>query len=183
MPKIKDLQERTCVDCGVTGGDGLFYRRGNAGLDTRCKKCRNAKQSKEPCGTRVCTSCGKVGGAGEFGVGRMYKNGLLPNCKECHAIHQRRRKFKITEEELRELSEVHECEICGAAVAWHKKRSGGRRTPTGTVHIDHCHGTGRVRGVLCGPCNRAIGLFKDNPATLWKAIVYLQQNPAQNVAQ
>ena len=43
----------------------------------------------------------------------------------------------------------------------------------GKLHIDHCHTTGRVRGLLCGPCNRGLGLLKDNPQTLANLITYL----------
>lgn len=41
------------------------------------------------------------------------------------------------------------------------------------LHIDHCHKTGKIRGLLCGSCNRALGLFKDNTEFLIKAIKYL----------
>jgi hypothetical protein len=42
------------------------------------------------------------------------------------------------------------------------------------LHIDHCHSEGHVRGLLCGPCNRGLGLFKDNPEYLANAIKYLE---------
>jgi hypothetical protein len=54
------------------------------------------------------------------------------------------------------------CAICKTAT------SGSRRW-----HIDHCHATGRVRGLLCMACNTGIGLLNDDPAVLAEAIRYL----------
>jgi hypothetical protein len=46
------------------------------------------------------------------------------------------------------------------------------------AHIDHCHDTGRVRGVLCAGCNVAIGRLKDNPNHCANAVSYLiSSNP------
>lgn len=39
--------------------------------------------------------------------------------------------------------------------------------------VDHKHGTVVVRGILCGFCNRGLGLFRDNPTYLANAIKYL----------
>lgn len=40
-------------------------------------------------------------------------------------------------------------------------------------HIDHCHESGNVRGLLCHNCNTGLGHFKDNTTLLKKAIKYL----------
>lgn len=39
--------------------------------------------------------------------------------------------------------------------------------------VDHCHTTGKIRGLLCFNCNSGLGRFKDNTAFLLKAISYL----------
>ena len=41
--------------------------------------------------------------------------------------------------------------------------------------LDHCHATGKVRGILCGKCNTALGGFKDNENILISAISYLSK--------
>ena len=41
------------------------------------------------------------------------------------------------------------------------------------LHVDHCHTTGLYRGILCGRCNNAIGLFDDDVKKLQNAINYL----------
>jgi hypothetical protein len=40
-------------------------------------------------------------------------------------------------------------------------------------HVDHCHDTGVVRGVLCRACNTGLGCFRDNAESLRSAVEYL----------
>ncbi|WP_353231257.1 MULTISPECIES: endonuclease VII domain-containing protein [Novosphingobium] len=54
------------------------------------------------------------------------------------------------------------CAICADPL------QGGRRE-----HLDHCHATGRVRGLLCSECNTGIGKLKEDPAILRRAVEYL----------
>lgn len=59
------------------------------------------------------------------------------------------------------------CDICGTDYP------GGR---FGNWNIDHDHSTGARRGVLCAACNTAIGLLRDDPALLVKAVDYLRSH-------
>jgi hypothetical protein len=42
------------------------------------------------------------------------------------------------------------------------------------AHIDHCHATGKVRGILCGGCNHAIGKLGDTLEGVLRAVEYLK---------
>ena len=41
-------------------------------------------------------------------------------------------------------------------------------------HVDHCHKTNKLRGLLCGNCNKGLGFFKDSPLFLRQAASYLE---------
>jgi Autographiviridae endonuclease VII len=43
------------------------------------------------------------------------------------------------------------------------------------LHVDHCHETGRVRGLLCGKCNTAIAFLGDNPNLLKRVADYFSE--------
>ena len=55
------------------------------------------------------------------------------------------------------------CLICGDRLAVFGKETA----------VDHCHETGKIRGILCALCNRGLGNFQDNQNLLLKAIEYI----------
>lgn len=44
-------------------------------------------------------------------------------------------------------------------------------------HVDHCHKTGKIRGLLNGSTNRALGFFREDPEAFRRAIDYLAGTP------
>jgi hypothetical protein len=56
----------------------------------------------------------------------------------------------------------HACGIC-------------RRAFQRTAHVDHCHITGLVRGLLCSSCNTGLGLFGEDATFLRNAIAYMER--------
>lgn len=75
------------------------------------------------------------------------------------------RSFGITAAEYDRMLEDQggKCGICRLDC------TSGRR-----LAVDHCHETGRVRGLLCGNCNHGLGKFLDDPGLLDRAAMYLR---------
>ncbi len=59
----------------------------------------------------------------------------------------------------------NQCAICGAP-------PGDARSKH--LHVDHCHISNKVRGLLCGNCNNGLGQFQDDVALLLRAVEYLK---------
>jgi hypothetical protein len=85
-----------------------------------------------------------------------------------------RKKFGIGEEDYAALFEKQggKCAICGSDSP--KGRKSGRGGKVNNFYVDHCHQTGKVRGLLCNHCNRGLGLLGDNLAALESAVTYLK---------
>lgn len=60
------------------------------------------------------------------------------------------------------------CKICNRSISLEFKRR--------ESHLDHCHETGKIRGVLCQQCNTGLGSFRDNPTFLIAAARYIKEN-------
>src|SRR5690606_1697799 len=95
--------------------------------------------------------------------------------KEYNDRHSLRRKdkrllkrYKIDLKTYNSLLERQDskCKICKISIEGHQKRKG-------TNHyfaVDHCHETGRIRGLLCFKCNMGLGYFNDDRNLLKEAV-------------
>lgn len=64
------------------------------------------------------------------------------------------------------------CAICGSE--GNEPDNQGREGKR--LCVDHDHDTDAVRDLLCGNCNRALGLFDDNPGLVAEALAYLMRH-------
>lgn len=89
---------------------------------------------------------------------------LPPEKKEQTKNSMLRWRYGLTPEQVAAMREAQQgcCAICAVELS------------TTVTNIDHCHKTGKVRGVLCVNCNRGLGAFGDNIQNMEKALEYLK---------
>ena len=127
--------------------------------------------SRYASGRRLCTYCNIEKDVEEFSKRSSRRQGSN-KCTVCSRIvtlkYKIQKNYGISWEEFISLLESVEyrCEICDAKLELGKKNH--------SPHLDHNHSTNQIRGILCGLCNRGLGQFKDNPARLEAALVYLR---------
>jgi hypothetical protein len=100
------------------------------------------------------------------------KNRQCPKRKEVNRRAGLKRKYGITPEEYDKMREDqnYSCAICGMNEEEHKV------SRWGNLCVDHNHITGKVRKLLCAPCNKGLGCFKDNSDLIKKAAEYLDES-------
>lgn len=147
------VPEITCADCGEESLDWgtTSYTRVNG----RVEKLEHIQA--------VCTSCqDKL----KIDRSQQAKRDARKRAKEKDPTEYRfirlKEKYNISREDFASLQYATSCEICGGD-------NGGA-----TLHLDHCHATGKIRGMLCRGCNHAIGQFGDNLELMEAADMYLE---------
>lgn len=134
---------------------------------------------------KICSKCSEVKSLFDFYKAPWCADGYRPECKKCQnflgGINQKKRK-KLDPEKFYGIKfkskfgidfEIYklmlEDQNCACAIC----KSVDPGNSNQYFCLDHCHKTGRVRGLLCYDCNVAIGFFKDNVEALATAIEYL----------
>lgn len=148
--------EKLCRSCGFTLPATQFHRQADKkdGLRSQCKLCTNKRNLAR------YHSCNRV--------------------KRYHHMASRKhslwKNYKLTPEQYDKmlLEQRGSCKICLSKNPWGFVEKPRRATEF--FCVDHDHRTGKVRGLLCQPCNKGLGSFLDNPEYLRKAIEYLEES-------
>lgn len=103
-----------------------------------------------------------------------YRSANLEKCREYSRTYSAKKAYRLRRYGL-SVSEFDAmlgaqngvCAICGGAPHDRYQKN---------MAVDHCHETGRIRGILCLNCNSALGLFAEDANRLRAAIEYLSRN-------
>lgn len=183
----------------------VWWRLGRRGLGLLMTKRKENPQNQGPLhpirivdgvALKLCGRCKKELPAENFGfrTSRRLGRRIKSECKEC--LNKRRTDWKIKNPErmyllyrrrqiksdyglsmetfdlMREM-QGNRCAICRETF---KERTQKKYYVRGSIAVDHCHTTGRVRGLLCSQCNVGLGSFRDNLEYLESARLYIKHH-------
>jgi len=130
----------------------------------------------------TCSKCAKTKLSTEYHVDKRAKSGHCGSCKQCVSLakaldykkhrgkrlaYRRSYLYGVSQGGYKALQDKFKglCGICGDVDG------------TGlALAVDHCHTSGKVRGLLCNNCNNGLGRFRDDEGLLQLAISYLKEN-------
>lgn len=151
------MQTKICTKCKIEKSLSEFYKHkiGKFGVDSVCKICQHQNYLNRNYDNKI------------------YRSEYVKNNKDKAKNNHLKLNFGITLEwfnkKLKEQNGV--CAICGKSEYLVDPRNNKIRE----LCVDHDHKTGKIRGLLCGKCNQAIGLLNDNIQILQSAINYLNK--------
>lgn len=124
-----------------------------------CFKC-GLHKTKHPDSRRICVDC------------------FDDSTDEVRRERQKRsynlsKKFGISIETYESLLD-RQGGVCAICFSPPKKRR---------LAVDHCHGSGMVRGLLCARCNQGVGYFADDPVRMERAAQYCREAESQTLPQ
>ena len=171
----------TCRTCKEEKPVSEYHRKSSSstGRASRCKPCERVVQAeyyqrnKEKIKARV--SAWQIENADKKRANdARYRASGKKQYDNNRQARRRKRVYGITEEQYAEMLERAGgvCEICGRVPSEVSSKG---------ACVDHCHETGKVRGILCIPCNTGIGNLRDDPAVLRKALSYLENHSVHDV--
>lgn len=172
---------RECTRCGRTLSliHFGFHAHGKFGHQPVCRRCKRGQNEEirtanpERAQRAILESKAKKP--------ELYRGHQRNWARENPLSHRRHhlRQYGLTVEQVAAmtLDQKGVCKICGEPPT---KENGSGTNGIGVqgnsgsaLHVDHDHSKNQVRGLLCGHCNRGLGMFKDDPGRLETAAAYL----------
>lgn len=151
-PELADMVRRVCLQAVLKGVESKDW------IAKTCSECNQllpAAAFYAPSATQ-CKRCRQV-------LNEVWQQAHQDQVARANRAGVLRRKYAMTLDQEEELlaQQEHACAIC--------------RTPFDGVypHVDHCHRTGRIRGLLCSKCNHGLGLLGDDLLHIERALRYL----------
>ena len=147
---VPSVAEKACSRCKQVLPASEFYphRRMKSGLQSHCRACSRAWHHERPDYVRAKNAAYKAKNP-TYGTdrSRIVRFGLTPK-DVARLINEQGGKCPGCQREVRSIKQC----------------------------VDHCHATGRVRGIICDDCNITLGRVRDDPETLMRLAAYLAES-------
>ena len=149
------LHKQTISNIGISKGDPYRFIKGHYKKEIQFATCHPDRPIKAK---GLCASCYNIANSNrtpevrEATIKRQKEYARLhPETPEKNRARQLKSKYGISIEEYNNLlvSQNNGCAICGKKTAYN---NGTKR-----LHVDHCHNTNKIRGLLCSQCNTTLG--------------------------
>lgn len=119
--------------------------------------------------SKLCIQCTKDNAPPYDPIKQKFYNDRYPEKRKNMRL-QKRYKISIDDYQKLLIKQNSKCALCEISIKEHQKRKG-------TNHwfaVDHCHVSGKIRGLLCFKCNMGLGYFNDDLSLLETALKYLR---------
>lgn len=134
----------------------------------------------------TCSSCKEVKEESHFYVRKNRAKGYTSSCKGCYSKSKKLawtpRKYSTYKLKanyglsLQDYEDLLHKQNSVCAICLQPETTKSNAGYIKNLSVDHCHATGKVRGLLCHHCNTGIGKFMDDVTLLESAIKYLKEN-------
>lgn len=145
------MKLKKCPKCNTDKPISEFHKNAaqHDGLQCQCKVC-NWERIK----------CWREVNYNKYRTGKRKWEKANPNKVKCYRRKRTLASYGISVEDYEQLmrNQKHKCAICKRKVK---------------LVVDHCHKTGKIRGLLCNTCNAGLGMLGDNKANLRRAVEYV----------
>lgn len=151
--------KKQCSVCKIFKLTNQFHicKKRKDGIEYKCKKCKSEYNSNF-----------YTGNIKHIEKTKEYNKRNQRKVRNCDLL----RDFGITIDEYEKMltNQNNKCKICNKEETVKNKKTNKLRM----LCVDHCHKTGKIRGLLCNRCNSAIGLLYEDSTIINNCLKYLE---------